>query len=497
VYRIKEELENMEKGTIYQKLAKICSSKNISKDSEILNEYSEDLSFFEGKVPNFVVWPSNAQQVEKILKLANREGFSIIPVSSSSKVRHHGDTIPHKDNCIILNLSNMKKIISISRKNRVAMIEPGVTYEELIPKLKQEGLRLLLPLHPTGTKSVVTSALEREPIIIPRYHWDSSDPLLCTEVVFGTGDLFRTGTAAGPGTIKEQKKSGQSQVNPMGPTQFSPFRLIQGAQGSLGVITWATLKLELSPTVQKVFHLQSDNLIELLDLQHELIKYRLGDELFLLNNINLASLIKLDSQDIIKLSESLKKWNLIFILAGRGKLANDKIAYQELDFKDILKSLDLAKLNRTSNISEKDIIHAVSQFTSNPWRMRLKGAFQDIIFIINFEKIPQFISIVEEELPYDIGVYIQPINQGTSYHSELDIYYDAKDNLVLEILKAKFLEISTRLMDLGAFFNRPYGVWAKDVYAHHSEETITALKKVKKIFDPNNVLNPGVLCFDD
>jgi FAD/FMN-containing dehydrogenase len=51
-------------------------------------------------------------------------------------------------------------------------------------------------------------------------------------------------------------------------------------------------------------------------------------------------------------------------------------------------------------------------------------------------------------------------------------------------------------MDNGAFFNRPYGLWAKEVFKRHQDSTTSALKKVKKIFDPKNVLNPGVLCFD-
>ena len=77
---------------------------------------------------------------------------------------------------------------------------------------------------------------------------------------------------------------------------------------------------------------------------------------------------------------------------------------------------------------------------------------------------------------------------------------EAKNNNNKEkviMVKDKFLEISTNLMDSGAFFNRPYGHWAKEIYKRHDESTQIALKKVKKIFDPNNVLNPGVLCFDN
>jgi FAD/FMN-containing dehydrogenase len=167
----------VDEETLYHRLRKICGSKNLSNDPILLKDYSSDMSFYEGVIPKIIVWPKKVKQIIEILNLANHMDFSIIPVSSSLKFRHHGDTIPRNEDSIILNLSKMKKIHSIDRKNRVVMIEPGVDFANLIPKLKKEGLRLLLPLYSTGTKSVITSALEREPITIPRYHWDSSDPL--------------------------------------------------------------------------------------------------------------------------------------------------------------------------------------------------------------------------------------------------------------------------------------------------------------------------------
>ena len=379
----------MRDDSIYNSLVNTCGSKNISNDPNELIEFSKDMSFYKGKVPKFIVYPSNANQIEKVLKLANNLKFSIVPISSKSRFKNHGDTIPRKEDSIILNLSNMDKIISIDRKNRVVMVEPGVTFGKLIPKLKEKGLRLLKPLNPTASKSVLTTALGREPIIMPRYHWDSSDPLLCTEVVFGTGDLFRTGTAAGPGTIKQQQKMGQAQVNPMGPTQFSPFRVIQGAQGSLGIVTWATLKLELIPSIQKVYHLQSNTIPELLDLQHELLKYRLCDELLIINNLNLASLVKKSAEEINELAKKIKKWNLIFIIAGRGKLAADKMSYLEGDIRDIIGDLGLNSLLTEGIINDNEIIQVVSQATQDPWRLRLKGGYQDIFFITNFEKISE------------------------------------------------------------------------------------------------------------
>jgi hypothetical protein len=487
----------MSEEQLYQELIKICGSKFISNDPDLLESYSMDLSFVKGKIPKYVVWLKKTKQIEEILKLANKIGFSIVPISSSSPLRYHGDTIPQKDNSIIVDLSRMNKILSIDRKNRVIMIEPGVVFEQIIPILKKKGLRILQPLYPREGKSVLTTALERVPTTIPRYQWDSSDPLLCTEVVFGTGDLFRTGTAAGPGTIKKQKKSGQAQVNPMGPTQFSPFRLIQGAQGSLGIVTWVTLKLELMPTNQKIIHFQTEKIQELLDLQHELLKFRLCNEILILNNINLACLVKQLPEDIKELSSSLARWNLILILAGRGILADERIEYQKGDLGDIISDLELEHLGKESIISDREIIHALNSSTSYPWRKRLKGSFQDIFFITNFEKISEYIDLVESEVPEDLGVYIQAINQGTSYHCEFDIYYNYENKEAQKSINNKYIDLSIKLMDQGAFFNRPYGLWAKEVFKRHADSTEKALKKIKKIFDPNNILNPGVLCFDN
>ena len=487
----------MNNTSLHDDLVNICGSKAVSKESIQLKEYSKDMSFYQGKIPIFIVFPSNTKQVEKILNLANKKKISVVPISSKSQFKHHGDSIPRKENSIILNLSNMNKILSIDRKNRVVMVEPGVTFGDLIPKLREKGLRLLTPLNPTASKSVLTAALEREPITIPRYQWDSSDPLLCTEVVFGTGDLFRTGTAAGPGTIKQQQKMGQAQVNPMGPTQFSPYRVIQGAQGSLGVVTWATLKLELTPSIQKVYHYHSNILQELLIFQYKLLKYRLCDELFILNDLNLACLLRNDRQEIYNLAQNLGKWNLIYVLSGRGSLAKDRISYLEGDINEIRNDLGGHFSKSKGDLSENELLNFVNNPSESPWRIRLKGAYQDLFLLSSLGKISGYISEVETSFPKDLGVYIQPINQGTSYHCEFDIFYDPTEVTSVNSIKEKYTEAGIQLMKNGAFFNRPYGDLTKEIYAHHDQETVNALRKVKKIFDPNNILNPGVLCFDD
>ena len=128
-----------------------------------------------------------------------------------------------------------------------SIVEPGVTFGELIPAVAAKGLRLNMPLAPRSTKSVVGSMLSREPVIMPHYHWDIADPIGSTEVVFGTGDMFRTGAAAGPGDIAEQRAAGGRQKEAAGPSAMSLHRLLQGAQGTMGIVTWASARCELMP----------------------------------------------------------------------------------------------------------------------------------------------------------------------------------------------------------------------------------------------------------
>jgi hypothetical protein len=206
-------------------LAKIAGSANVVCEESVLNNYSRDMSFVNAIKPSCVVKPRNADDVEKIVKLAKETLTPLVPISSGPP-HFRGDTVPGIGGAVVVDLSNMKKIIRVDRENRVAMFEPGVTFGALIEAVAQEGLRLNMPLLPRKSKSVVGSLLEREPVIMPKYHWDIADPLNCLEVIFGTGDKFRTGAAAGPGSLEEQWAAGGAQVEAAGPSTASWYRFL-------------------------------------------------------------------------------------------------------------------------------------------------------------------------------------------------------------------------------------------------------------------------------
>jgi FAD/FMN-containing dehydrogenase len=468
-------------------ITQILGKEKVSNSEKMLLEYSGN------EPPSLVVWPTCTEEIVNLVKWANKNSIPLVPISSAGpKLR--GSSLPKVKNAIVVDLTKMRKILRIDSKNKVAMIEPGVTYDQLIPELKKEGLRPLMPLLPKASKSILASCLDREPITTPRYHWDTTDPLLCTETVFGTGDVLRTGAAAGPGTLEEQWESGQAQKNPQGPSQFDPFRLVQGAQGTIGIVTWITMKCEKLPDRQLFLLAQSDTLDSLQEFNYALFRRRLADEHFMLNSVSLKA--------ILSTNKMYSPWTLVLGVSGHGMIADEELEYRVSDIRDIGSETNVDLQENFDAIRSSDIDGILNRSSRVPyWKLELAGNCFEVMFTTTLDRVQEFYdmfcSVAEEcEFPVDqIGAYVQPMNQGTNAHVGLDIYYRLdEDTESATLLLAKG---QRKLLDEGAYFSRPYGVITDTVFEKASPMTVTAMKRVKAIFDPNNILNPGTLCFKE
>jgi FAD/FMN-containing dehydrogenase len=486
---------------IKDKLIEIVGADNVSFEKVILEKYSKDISFVNTVKPECVVRAKKSEDLVKIVKLANETLMPLVPVSSGSP-HFKGDTVPSIGGAIIVDLSCMKKIIRVDRKNRVAMCEPGVTFDELIPAVEKEGLRLNMPLLPRKSKSVVGSLLEREPVMMPGYHWDISDPLACVEIVFGTGDMFRTGSAAGPGSIEEQWALGLAQTEASGPQQASWHRLVQGAQGTMGIITWASMRCELLPKIEEPFMASSSYLSKILELVHWLIRLRLVRECFVLNSSDMAAIMAMKWPDDYKdMKDTLPPWVLFFNVAGYEYLPEERVSYQIKDIMEITRRVGVEPVKKIAKISAYQLLEAVQHPSGESyWKLCYKGACHDIFFLTMYDKLPELIGImnnVANAAGYptsDIGIYLQPIVQGTNCHCEFNMFYDPENRKESNQVKELAIIAIKNLADRGAFFSRPYGESARTII-NKDAATARALFKVKAMFDPNNIMNPGKLCF--
>ena len=483
------------------KLVKIVGAANVSHEQAVLNEYSRDMSFVNTVKPEYVVKPRNADDVEKIINLAKETLTPLVPVSSGPP-HLRGDTVPGIGGAVIVDLSGMKKIIRVDRENRVAMFEPGVTFGELIPTVTKEGLRLNMPLLPRKTKSVAGSMLEREPVTMPGYHWDIADPLNCVEIIFGTGDMFRTGAAAGPGTIEEQWAVGGAQVEAAGPSTSSWYRVIQGAQGTMGIVTWASARCEIVPRLEEPFLVGSSQLDRVMEMVHWLVRLRLANECFVLNNTNLAAIMArkwpADYRDI---KESLPAWVVFYNLVGYEYLPEERVSGQIEDVRDIAQRVGVEPVQAIGRVSASELLKAVQRPSEEPyWKLRHKGACHDILFLTINDSLPGLIEVmydVADKAGYptsDMGVYIQPMVQGSNLHCEFNLFYDPQNPRESDRVRELATSATRRLTAEGAFFSRPYGENARTII-NRDAATVAALKKIKMILDPENIMNPGKLCF--
>ena len=481
-------------------LIKIFGSDNVLNDPELLEAFSKDESFVHPLKPWSVVKPQNVSQVTALIQWANQTHTPLVPVSSGSP-HFRGDTVPSTPGAIMVDLSGMKKIVHIDPRNRMVIVEPGVTYTQLQPELAKAGLRLSSSLAPRANKSVIANLLEREPILIPRYQWNQLEPLRCLEVTWGDGQKMTTGEAGSLGTLEEEWARKYAQSSPMGPGQTDFYRFVSGAQGSMGIVSWASIKCEVLPQIHKLYFVPAKKLEDLLDLAYAILRIRFGDELMILNNFHLATLLGKEPAQIKSLAEQLPLWMLLVGIAGRADLAEERVAYQEKDIAEMAQKDGLQLVPAVPGANGSEVLEAVLSPSKEPyWKLNYKGARQDIFFLNTLEHAPSFVEAmygVAEALGYptsDIGVYIQPVQQGASCHIEFDLPFNRNNPRELNRMQELYLKASEEMLKQGAYYSRPYGIWADMAYNRDAQTTLN-LKKIKGIFDPNNILNPGKLCF--
>ena len=358
-----------------------------------------------------------------------------------------------------------------------------------------------MPLTPPAERSVVTDYLEREEPTNQVY--DYGEPLQAMEVVWPTGEIFRMGSASVNGYPDSMAKGG----NPSGPG-LDFYRFFQCAQGTMGVVTWANLKIESLPKIDKVLLAPMDDLDRANDFLHRILPRRIGQEVLLLNNVDLAAILAKEwPNDYESLKESLPPWTLILVISGLVRRPEEKITYEENFLSQVLKN-EFTDIRLGENLPGfPGLANKILPMLRIPWsadvphwKIRVKGAYQSLFFHARPLQVQQFVMMVEEIAAYygyptnDMGVYVQPIEHNRASRPEICFFYDPEDEAMKLAIRELYKEAATALLNEGAVFTRPYGDLAPIVY-ERAASYASHLKRLKKTFDPNNIMNPGNLCF--
>jgi FAD/FMN-containing dehydrogenase len=328
------------------------------------------------------------------------------------------------------------------------------------------------------------------------------DPLRCVELVWGDGNKMWTGEAGMDAmNLEKQWAQEKRQVIPAGPGSTDFYRFISAAQGSIGIATCASLKCEVLPKVHKLFFVVAKKLDKLFDFTYRVLRFRYADELFLINNTDLASILGENSDQIQALKDQLPPWAVIISIAGREELPEERVEFQQKDISEIAQQFGLELITALPAASGAQVLQVILNPSREPyWKLGYKGGCQDIFFVTTLDKTPEFIKtmyLVAETSGYptsDIGVYIQPRHQGVNCHCEFSLPYNPDNQGEVTRMQALYAGASEALINQGAFFTRPYGIWANMAF-NRDAQTTTLLRNIKSVFDPRGVMNPGKLCF--
>ena len=215
--------KRIEEGTI-QKLRDIVGEENLIYEQAKMVDYSHDEFALESirKLPEVVVKPKNSEEISEILKLADKEKFPVTARGGATGLV--GSCVPLYGG-LVLSLENMNEVLEVDTENLMAVVEAGVPLMEFYKKVEEAGL--FFPPHP-GEESaniggvIATNAGGSRAVkygIIRNF-------VRGLEVVLSTGEIINIG-----GKIMKDSAG------------YSLLNLMIGSEGTLGIITKATISL--------------------------------------------------------------------------------------------------------------------------------------------------------------------------------------------------------------------------------------------------------------
>jgi len=183
-------------GALFEELAQLLGSENlVTAEAEV--EKLSRVTLHKRVSPAAFAYPESVEQVQQIVQLANKYKHPLW-VSSRGNNWGYGAATPFQEGSIVVNLHRMNRIVEINEELAYAVIEPGVSYEQLNRHLKENGHKLWVDCTDgTPRGSVIGNALDRGIGETP--YGDHFGNLCGLEVVLPSGKRMQTGGSSKPG----------------------------------------------------------------------------------------------------------------------------------------------------------------------------------------------------------------------------------------------------------------------------------------------------------
>ena len=426
--------------------------------------YSKDASEHQHR-PDAALWPLTAEQISKVLKLANNERFPVIPRGAGTSLA--GLAVPEKGG-VILDLARMDKIIDISIEDRLAVVQPGVIYADLARALSPYGFSF--PPDP-ASGSVCTlggNVATNAGGIKGAKYGTTKDYVLALEVVLPDGRILHTGSKC------MKSVSG-----------YDLTRLFVGSEGTLGVITEITLKISPIPPVTSTAMATFDRLEDAGQAVSEIMH----------SGIIPSALEIVDQQSLMAINQNtdlnLPEVEAMLVVETDGYTQGDT------EFQ-MGKILEVFKKNRAAEIRHAETREdAAALWTARKSAYGVMARINNNLVVedlaVPMSKVPETLrAIADLALKYNLR--IPTVGHAGDGNLHPVISYDGTDPHEVKRVEEASAELFKTVVGLGGTLTGEHGIGlAKIPYMglEHDAVSMDVMRSVKSLFDPNNILNPG------
>jgi glycolate oxidase len=453
-----------------QELIKIVGEDNYTERLIDLVSYSYDASEHSHR-PSCGVWPASAEQVSEILKLANREQIPVIPRGAGTGLS--GMSVPAKGG-IVLDLNRMNKILGISIEDRLAIVQPGVVYAALESALAPYGF--FFPPDPASGKvstlggNVATNAGG----VKGAKYGTTRDYVLGLQVVLPDGRMMRTGSKA----IKSV-------------SGYDLTRLFVGSEGTLGVVTEIILKINPKPRATSTALATFDNLE---DAGHAVTE--------IMHSGILPSVLEILGRETIVAINQNTDLNLpevdAMLLVETDGYTSGETEYQ------MKKILNIFRKNHAQEVKEAKSEAEVTEL----WKAR-KSAYAVLARIkthfvledvtVPIGKVAKMLRGVNE-IAKKYNLQIATFGHAGDGNLHPQILYDGYDPDQVKRMEAASGELFKLAISLEGTLTGEHGIGlskARYMTLEHDPAAMEMMRSLKRMFDPNNILNPGKMALEN
>ncbi len=490
-------LEATVKSRIVDELEKIVGSEYVSTNKADLYIYSKDMTQAEPSWPDVVVLPKSVEEVQAVVRLANKNKIPITPYVAGGNIG--GLTIPLKGG-ISLDLRRMNRILEVNETDMYAVVEPGFTFGMMKAFLDKHHPDLVYSyaFSPPST-GIVSNCITQGLNTYSFRYGVASNWVSGLEVVLANGDLVRIGSCAVSNIWQA--------VAPM-PELTGLFL---GWQGTTGIITKMAVSLWPKPK-----HAVSLNLL-LMDLEgtyeffKEILRTRVPDDM-ICNSAELMQLSMLSMQQqkvslypAIHLGPDVPKVTVSMEVSGNTEdELNAKVKVIEKVIKEKLKEFRLFVPPETA--APRPISWDGNTLNPVPSERGVSLPFQSVFILSSgggltwvgaYGPMSNWLETArkgcEIQNKYDLSrsLYSRIMNEGHFAGIRWMIPYDKEDPEMIKRVEDMSLEQLNMVLDMGYVpYKTPF--WAiRKIEEKASPEWLELHRKIKKLMDPNNILNPG------